>query len=120
LNEHKTIDKPKSSNNDSLTKNRTKSADPRKNLKSATTRMKKLNKKNQEEKENAVKENLEGKDKLNNENNNALKSDFAGEIETVPIIMKEKKEDSKNNSELKKKSAVKVVKSGKSSMKPNV
>ena len=82
--------------------------------------MEKLNEKNQEEKEKVLKENLEEKDKQKNEINNSLKSDFAREIETAPVIMKEKKEESKNNSELKKKSAVKVVKSAKSPMKPNV
>lgn len=109
-----------------LNKNRAKSADPRKNIKSATTRMNKLNEKKQAENEKVIKENLEeNKNNINNEfnnNNNAGKGDLSGAKVTLPIIMKEKKEEIKNSAgDNKKKSAAKINKdANKVARKPNV
>ncbi len=82
--------------------------------------MNKVNEKKQAEKEIGVKENL---DENNNIKNNAIKGDLLAAKETFPIIMKDKKEESKNNiAEAKKKPAVAKIagKDTKTARKPNV
>lgn len=113
----------KNNNNiESNPKMRAKSADPRKNLTSATTRMNKMNEKKQDEKERAIKENLEDINNLPNNTNLSKNVNTKDKLlkgnEKDPNLIKDKKKKSTLDS--KGKPLDKNAKENNKSSKPNV
>jgi len=113
----------KNNNNiESNPKMRAKSADPRKNLTSATTRMNKMNEKKQDEKERAIKENLEDINNLPNNTNLSKNVNTKDKLlkgnEKDPNLIKDKKKKSTLDS--KGKTLDKNAKENNKSSKPNV